>query len=187
MPPTSRRPSSRRSVRGPGAARRGRAAAPAATEAVTTYGSPRITRRMAVLLLVLLVLAISYASSLKAFLQQRDALATAKAQIAESTAAIEELEEQKARFDDPEYVEQQARSRFGWVMPGEIGFTVLGPDGKPVGKGPELPDATETTAPGPQWYDTLWGSVQVAGGVPDKTKPTPTDEVVTPQKQDEGQ
>ncbi|MBW9207939.1 septum formation initiator family protein [Mumia sp. zg.B17] len=187
MPPTSRRPSSRHPGRRPGAARRGRAATPAAAEAVTTYGSPRITRRMAVLLLVLLVLAISYASSLKAFLQQRDALATTRAQISESSAAIERLEKQKLRFDDPEYVEQQARSRFGWVMPGEIGFTVLGPDGKPVGKGPELPDAPPAASPGPQWHETLWGSVEVAGGVPDKTTPTPSDEVVTPKIQDEGQ
>ena len=91
------------------------------------------------------------------------------------------------RFDDPEYVEQQARSRFGWVMPGEIGFTVLGADGKPVGKGPELPDAPPAATAGPQWHETLWGSVEVAGGVPDKTTPTPSDEVVTPKKQDEGQ
>ncbi len=143
---------------------------------------------MAVLLLVLLVLAISYASSLKAFLQQRDALATARAQIAESTQALDDLEKQKARFDDPEYVEQQARSRFGWLMPGEVGFTVLGPDGKPVGKGPELPDASPTSAAQTEWYSTLWTSVERAGGVPDPTTPaTSPDVVVTPKKQDEGQ
>ncbi|KAA1422770.1 septum formation initiator family protein [Mumia zhuanghuii] len=141
---------------------------------------------MAVLLLVLLVLAISYASSLKAFLQQRDALATAQAQIAESSAAIKELEGQKARFDDPEYVEALARSRFGWVKLGEIGFTVIDADGNPVGKGPELPAATQEAA-APEWYSTLWTSVEVAGGVPQKTSPATTDEVVKPQKQDEDQ
>lgn len=142
---------------------------------------------MAVLLLVLLVLAISYASSLKAFLQQRDALATARAQIAESSAAIEDLEAQKTRFDDPEYIEALARSRFGWVKPGEIGFTVIDADGNAVGKGPELPDASPAEVAAPEWYASLWTSVETAGGVPQKTTPKPSDEVVKPQQQDEDQ
>ncbi len=158
-----------------------------AAEAVTTYGRPRLTRRMAVLLLVLLVLAISYASSLKAFLQQRDALATARAQIAESTQALEDLEKQKARYDDPEYIEQQARSRFGWLMPGEVGFTVLGEDGEPVGKGPELPDASPAKAPRPEWYATLWTSVETAGAASAPDTPATPPDVVAPKKQDEGQ
>ncbi|PJJ56845.1 septum formation initiator [Mumia flava] len=129
---------------------------------------------MAVLLLVLLVLAISYASSLKAWLQQRDALAAAHARIDASTEAIAELEKQKARYDDPEFVEQQARSRFGWVMPGEVGFTVLGADGEPVGDAPELtaPTSTEDEG-GPVWWNRLWSSVETAGDVPG-TEDAPT-------------
>ena len=84
------------------------------------------------LVLVLAVLTVSYASSLKAYLQQRQHIAEIKAQIAQSEADIDALEREKARWRDPAYIQSQARARFGYVMPGETSYVVLGADGKPL-------------------------------------------------------
>jgi cell division protein FtsB len=94
------------------------------TPTVTSKRSwrPRLTGRAAVLVLVLAVLTVSYASSLKAYLQQRQHIAELKAQIAQSEADIDGLEREKERWRDPAYISSQARERFGYVMPGETAW-----------------------------------------------------------------
>ena len=69
--------------------------------------------------------------------------------------AIGQLKDTKARFDDPAYIKQQARARFGWVMPGEVGYRVIGSDGSVQGEVPTL-DAPPSAQDRP-WYDTALG------------------------------
>lgn len=119
------------------------------------------------LFLVLLVLLISYASSLRAWLQQRDDTAEARAEVAAATQDIEELEEQKERLNDPSYIESQARERFGWLMPGETGYTVLDENGDVLGSSGGLTDpAGGDDTDEQEWYTKMWGSVQAAGEEP---------------------
>ena len=77
---------------------------------------------MAVLLVVVAVLVVSYASSMRAYLEQRQQINTLQQQIASSKASIAKAEREKRRWKDPAYVEAQARSRFGWVLPGETSY-----------------------------------------------------------------
>ena len=118
------RPRRRRRARRPPTAARGRPAPPAPR--------PRLTGRAAILVLVLAVLTVSYASSLRAYLQQRAHIGDLKAQIAEREAEHRRLEREKQRWQDPAYVEAQARERFGYVMPGETSYVVLDEDGEPL-------------------------------------------------------
>jgi len=74
---------------------------------------------MAVLVVVVAVLVVSYASSMRAYLQQRAHINDLHAQIDTSERDIKALEREKRRWQDDAYVETQARERFGWVMPGE--------------------------------------------------------------------
>ena len=83
------------------------------------------TGRAAILVLVLAVLAVSYASSLRAYLQQRAHIGDVKEQIAEQQASIDDLEREKSRWDDAAFVRAQARERFGYLMPGETSYVVL--------------------------------------------------------------
>lgn len=133
-------------------------------------GGSRLTGRAAVLFLVLLVLLISYASSLRAWLQQRDDTAHAQAEVAEAEQNIEELEEQKERLNDPSYIESQARERFGWLRPGETGYTVLDENGDVVDGSGGLSEPSDGGGPDdPEWYAKVWGSVQAAGEEPSET------------------
>ena len=136
----------------------------------------RLTGRAAVLVLVVAVLTVSYASSLRAYLQQRGQINDLKSQIAEHEANIDELESEKDRWEDPAYVEQQARERLGYVMPGEKTYLVLGEDGKPLEPASELQDPTTviSTAETPWWSDG-WASVELAGHPPKADKPPATE------------
>jgi hypothetical protein len=133
-----------------------------------------------VLLSVVLLLIASYTSSLHAWWEQRGDIQSTKAEIAMREKEIVRLEDQKDRWDDPAFVAQQARARFGWVMPGEVGYRVIGSDGTVQGDVPTL-DEPPSTAPTP-WYDKLRGSVEQAGKEPSRT-PTkkPDDEVLKKQ------
>lgn len=131
----------------------------------------RFTGRAAVLVLVLAVLTVSYASSLRAYLQQRSHIGDLKAQIAEREASINDLEREKRRWEDPAYVKAQARERFGYLMPGETGFEVIGPDGKPLEAQASLNDPDEVIRTEPTaWWTAAWDSMELAGNPPKPTE-----------------
>jgi cell division protein FtsB len=128
---------------------------------------PRFTGRAAVLVLVLAVLTVSYASSLRAYLQQRSHIGDLNAQIAEREASINDLEREKNRWDDPAYVKAQARARFGYLMPGEAGFEVIGPDGRPLEAQASLNDPDDVIKTVPKaWWTSAWESMELAGNPP---------------------
>ena len=87
---------------------------------------------MAILVVVLAVLVVSYASSMRAYLQQRSHIDDLRSQIATSQKDITALEREKGRWKDDAFVETQARERFGWVLPGETSYQVIDRDGKPL-------------------------------------------------------
>ena len=121
-----------------------------------------------VLVLVLSVLTISYASSLKAYFQQHSQIQQLRGQIAASESDIQRLESEKARWNDPAYVREQARARFGYLMPGQTSYVVIGEDGKPLAAQASLSDPrTDTSSTPTAWWTTEWRSVQLAGNPPD--------------------
>ena len=138
----------------------------------TTPARPRFTNRMAVLVVVLAVLVVSYASSMRAYLQQRSHINDLRSQIASSERDIKALEREKRRWADEEYVKAQARERFGWVMPGETSYQVLDRNGKPLERGNELtdPSSVARTVPDP-WWGKVYGTLE--GADHPKKAPTP--------------
>jgi cell division protein FtsB len=172
-PGGSRRPGGR------GSPQRPRPSA-AATSPVAGQRRPRFTGRAAILVLVVAVLTVSYASSLRAYLQQRSHIADLKAQIAERSASIDDLEREKRRWNDPAYVQAQARARFGYLMPGQTSYVVLGEDGKPLESDTDLPDPSEVREREPEaWWSPVWKSTELAGNPPRHQAP-PADEIEAP-------
>jgi hypothetical protein len=130
--------------------------------------------------LVLAVLMVSYASSMRAYFEQKQHLANLRASIVSSEDNIAELEREQRRWKDPAFVEAQARERFGWVMVGETGYQVIGEDGEPLAGDDSLTDpGTPTEADQPEWWQRAWGSVEAAGNPPEH-KPAPADEIRAP-------
>ena len=110
---------------------------------------------------VLLVLVISYASSLRAWLDQRHRIDEARQRIVTIQQQVDDLERERRRWGDDAYVEQQARGRLGFLMPGETGYRVITPDGTTLDTQAD-PEPSDQVADR-QWYDTMWASAARAG------------------------
>ena len=118
------------------------------------------TWRLAVLLVVIAGITIVLANSLRVYFAQAQEIAAVKADIAATQEQIADLEDRLNRWEDPAYVRSVARVRLGWVMPGEVGYRVLGVDGQPL-EGPSIETALDVEVPG-LWWEKMWGSVQAA-------------------------
>jgi cell division protein FtsB len=130
-----------------------------------------VTARAIALAVVVVILTISYATSLRIYFAQAHEIAATKAEIAERQQRIRELQGDLARWDDEAYVRTQARERLGWVVPGETGYTVVDADGKPLGGGAAISVETADQPAQDYWWSKLWGSVEAADQpAPVKTK-----------------
>ncbi|MCH6168034.1 septum formation initiator family protein [Pseudonocardia alaniniphila] len=110
------------------------------------------TRRAAVLALVVCALALTVAVPLRNFVAQRQELAAVTKQQQALAAEVDELSKERARLSDPAEVAAQARTRLGYVLPGEVPYVVQLPSG------PDLTGAGEAGAAMP-WYRQLWREV----------------------------
>ena len=160
------KPRARSQVRKPSSsARMPKAEAPRRDESAAPLLRRRssLTARAIALAVVLLILTISYATSLRIYFAQAHEIASTNAEITERQQRIRDLQGELASWGDETYVRTQARERLGWVVPGEIGYRVVGADGKPLGGGAKItaetsPDESAQDA----WWSKLWGSVQAA-------------------------
>lgn len=124
-----------------------------------------MTSRMVVVLLIAFVLAVSYASSLKAYLRQRDALNALEAQIAQRQATIVVSQDQVKRLNDPNYIKILAHQQLGYVMPGEITYTALDAKGNKINPQVQLDNQSSVGVPQAPtaWWTTVQGSINAAG------------------------
>jgi hypothetical protein len=129
---------------------------------------------------VLAALVVSLALPVREYVKQRSEIAALEQSNDERRARVAALERQLEQWEDPAFVQAQARQRLQYVMPGEVGYVVLEPDEAPS---PETVRRQRAAAEAEQnaWYSRLWGSVQAAddaaGDASSKTEATPKSEV----------
>ncbi len=119
-----------------------------------------VTWRLLILAVVMAAIAITLAQSLRVYFAQRQEIAQFRAEIQASNEEIADLEDQLARWEDPDFVRAEARSRLGWVLPGEVGYRVIGVDGEALGGDSDVLSAEQ--APTGLWWERVWGSVVAA-------------------------
>jgi cell division protein FtsB len=154
---TRRTPRPRRS--GTGAARRRgrepqltRSRARGVVAATTGLLGLSSTKRAAVLAIVVCALALTVSVPLRNYVAQRQELAAVSEQQRVLADRVDELARERARLSDPAEVAAQARSRLGYVLPGEVPYVVQLPVPTGTGKAPD-PNAGVT------WYRVLWRDV----------------------------
>jgi cell division protein FtsB len=111
------------------------------------------TRRAAVLAVVVCAIALTVTVPLRNYVAQQQELAAVTEQQRALAAQVEELAAERARLTDPAVVAAEARSRLGYVRPGETPYVVQFPE-PPAGAEAENPFRDEP------WYQRLWRDVR---------------------------
>ena len=93
----------------------------------TTPRRPRraITGRALVLGTLVVLLLVVLASPLNRYFQSRSALNDAAQKLKDDKARVTQLTQQINRWGDPGYVQQQARQRLQYAMPGDTVYVVV--------------------------------------------------------------
>ena len=144
--------------------------------------TPRPKRRLrasggTIMMLVAVLLGVLVlAPTVQQFIGQRQRVAELQAEIARSEEAIAMLQTQKARWDDPAYIQAQARGRLLFVRPGETTYLVIG-DQAHVASGSPTESRPEQYATQEDWMANFAQSFVVAGT---SQGPLPSDQGATP-------
>ncbi|MGO2632715.1 MAG: FtsB family cell division protein [Galactobacter sp.] len=118
-----------------------------------------LSTRVITLSLILIISGFTLFPTTTTYLRQQGELRAAQAKLAEETATKERLDDELKRWDDPEYVKQQARERIGMAVPGEKQYVNVGEP-----KGTQRATSVEPGEyrQGLPWGDGLWDSVMRA-------------------------
>jgi cell division protein FtsB len=122
----------------------------------------RLTGRATVLGLVLVGLLLAYAYPIRVYLSQQAEIVQLEQMQGATQARIADLKERRAKWDDPEYVKAQAKSRFQLVERGDRTYIVIF---DPAGAARDAGTGTRAAAAAdPPWYGKLWSSLGAANG-----------------------
>lgn len=117
--------------------------------------------RMLALAVVMIAITIMLAPTVKIFFDKKAEIDALNADIAARQAEGDALRQQVSRWQDPNYVKQQARDRINMVMPGETGYWVFGSD-QPAGESSSPAGAAAQDPADLPWVDSLWESIRRA-------------------------
>lgn len=131
------------------------------------------------LMLVIIVLfVVVLAPSLRTLIQQQQQITALQKSVDEQKANVGDLQSDVARWNDPAYLEAQARDRLLYVYPGEYSYLVMNPD-KSSSTTTTTPAGSEISkkiqTPDVDWVSSMMSSVLNAG-LTDK----PASKLVTP-------
>jgi hypothetical protein len=120
--------------------------------------------------------------SLRDFVNQQAELAAVRDDVAERERRIADLQDQLDRWEDPAFVMAQARQRFGFVMPGEVGYVVLDePVAELKAADPSAAAAADAAQTDRAWFGRLWESLEQAGAEVPAGGPAPDTEEIAPE------
>jgi cell division protein FtsB len=116
-----------------------------------------------VLMLMLVVLAVVVlAPNLRILIEQRQTIAALEESVAETAQSVDDLARDVARWDDPAYIESQARERLYYVYPGDVSYLVLGSRDQ-VTTEDGLPISAEIQTTQIDWLQGLVSSIVTSG------------------------
>ena len=113
--------------------------------------------------LALIVLAVVVlAPSLRILVEQQQQIAELRAAVEEKQESVEDLEDNVARWDDPAYIETQARDRLNYVYPGDYTYLVID-DGETVTTSDGAPISAKIQETQVDWMHSMLSSLFTAG------------------------
>ena len=136
--------------------------------------SMRLSGFTFVMLFVIVLAVVVLAPSLRTLVEQQNQLVELRQAVEDKKNSVNELKGDIARWDDPAYIEAQARDRLVYVYPGDYTYLVID-DGKTIttDDGAPISDDIQTTEV--DWVRGLLGSLVTAG-----TTTAPAETLVSP-------
>ncbi|MFN2561390.1 MAG: septum formation initiator family protein [Jatrophihabitans sp.] len=126
----------------------------------TRAGRPVLTGRALVLGGIVILLVVLLASPIQRYLTSRHDLSGAGRQLQDDRQQLGELTRQKSLWSDPGFIQQQARKRLQYAMPGDTVYVVVDKGQKSdIEKSAGLPGKHIA---GPGWNNRLMDSVRAA-------------------------
>jgi len=128
--------------------------------------SMRLSGFTFVMLFVIVLAVVVLAPSLRTLVEQQNQLVELRQAVEDKKNQVNELEGDIARWDDPAYIEAQARDRLVYVYPGDYTYLVID-DGKTIttDDGAPISDDIQTTKV--DWVRGLLSSIVTAGTTTD--------------------
>ena len=112
-----------------------------------------LTTRATLLAVVICVLVLTLAYPLRLYLQQQAEITALKKQNAAAQARVNALRATAAKYGDDSWVEDQARARLHYILPGEKTYIQpTTPPATPVAAAPRRGQLNPDEA----WYSQLW-------------------------------
>lgn len=117
-----------------------------------------LTGRAAILTAVVALVFATVSLPLRDLVAQRQRIAALASQAQAASGQLAQMNDEITKWNDPNFVAVQARERLHFVLPGEVGYTVLEPDNAPVLYRGSVPEQRSQS-----WYAAMWGGIVVAG------------------------
>jgi cell division protein FtsB len=124
--------------------------------------SMRVSGFTFVMLIVIIMAIVVLAPSLRTLVEQQNQIAELQRAVDEQRRQVSQLESDIARWDDPAYIEAQARDRLVYVYPGDVTYLVID-DGKTLTTDDGAPISTELQSTQVDWVRGLLSSLIAAG------------------------
>jgi cell division protein FtsB len=130
----------------------------------TVTGRPRraVTGRALVLGGLVVLLIVLLASPLNRYFGSRSDVSHTRSQLDEHKQQLSDLQRQLQLWSDPGYIQQQARKRLQYAMPGDTVYVVVGQGQRSQIRESE-PDRDAAKQAAQPWNVKLWRSVETAG------------------------
>ncbi|MBB1197296.1 FtsB family cell division protein [Curtobacterium flaccumfaciens] len=137
------------------------------TSAQPWYRSIHFSGFSLLMLAIIVLFVVVLAPSLRTLIQQQEQIAQQQQEVASQKADVTQKKKDVARWDDPAYIEAQARDRLLYVYPGEESYLVMGTEDKRAEKTPTTDSGTPVSAkvqtPKVDWVQAMLSSVLQSG------------------------
>ncbi|MBF4609056.1 FtsB family cell division protein [Curtobacterium sp. VKM Ac-1393] len=124
------------------------------------------------MLAIIVLFVVVLAPSLRTLIQQQEQIAQQQREVASQKADVTQKKKDVARWDDPAYIEAQARDRLLYVYPGEESYLVMGAEDRATESTPTTDSGTPVSAkvqtPKVDWVQAMLSSV-LQSGLTDET------------------
>ncbi|OII05778.1 hypothetical protein BIU89_15140 [Curtobacterium sp. MCBA15_005] len=137
------------------------------TPAQPWYRSIHFSGFSLLMLAIIVLFVVVLAPSLRTLIQQQEQIAQQQHEVASQKADVQQKKQDVARWDDPAYIEAQARDRLLYVYPGEESYLVMGAEDEAADKTPTTDSGTPVSAkvqtPKVDWVQAMLSSVLQSG------------------------